>query len=736
MQEEPERNVPVRNFSGATAEFGDGGEVLKIALISDFSTVRISGLPLNSSPESIANSLNGLGFDVTLDSATISISQSGFAYLKVEDPSFATKFASRVQESTNVDSTLQLKATPITISSQSPTGSSGISSNKVHCSWHKLTQPVWLNYGTGEIAERVSAKFGDGRYRILGGLVKCGAPKESTTFTSRRGKAPRTSFNPRAWTVMLTDIPANATKMDIDEAIKMPFDKPRHIEMGSSGGLQDDETTYAIVKSLLTEIGPLEWWERMIEATGKRSKAKARFEEQSDAREAVASLDGKSVASLNNRKLTISLVYTSKFKIATTIYDTVQVKIEAFSKNWAEEYIYVTAYRNTDLSAKFTVLRIEGESFGAVYRAKVSLEQILEGNIAMYGKMPLWSQSLSSNGPAFQKLKQIQRDVGVIINRNKRLSQLHIYGSVEKRIEAERRLLSFITNESLASHTIELSPNEFSWALNGGFRSVIAALGEDKATFDVVSKPKKIRVTGSQNEYDTAVALVKGQATDTKLKPTITSDCVVCYTEAENPIRTSCDHVYCLDCFENLCAAGGSDEKDFQLRCCGAAGTCNVVFPLKEIQEHLSSAAFEDILKASFSSYVCHRPDAFRYCPSPDCGSVYRAASEPSQHKCAKCGVATCRCCHNPYLGLTCAEHREHATGGYEMLEKFKKEHGIKDCPKCGTPMEKTEGCNHMTCKGCGVHICWVCLQTFTTSAPCYEHMKQKHGGIGLDYLL
>lgn len=88
---------------------------------------------------------------------------------------------------------------------------------------------------------------------------------------------------------------------------------------------------------------------------------------------------------------------------------------------------------------------------------------------------------------------------------------------------------------------------------------------------------------------------------------------------------------------------------------------------------------------------------------------------------------------------MTCAEYQDLESGGYAAFEKFKKEMQIKDCPKCSTPMEKTDGCNHMTCQGCGTHICWVCMRTFGASGPCYDHMNKAHGSIGLgeiDYVL
>ena len=43
--------------------------------------------------------------------------------------------------------------------------------------------------------------------------------------------------------------------------------------------------------------------------------------------------------------------------------------------------------------------------------------------------------------------------------------------------------------------------------------------------------------------------------------------------------------------------------------------------------------------------------------------------------------------------------------------------------------IEKTEGCNHMTCK-CGAHICWKCINVFKTPQETYNHLRAAYGGI------
>ena len=41
-----------------------------------------------------------------------------------------------------------------------------------------------------------------------------------------------------------------------------------------------------------------------------------------------------------------------------------------------------------------------------------------------------------------------------------------------------------------------------------------------------------------------------------------------------------------------------------------------------------------------------------------------------------------------------------------------------KPCPLCRNPIEKSYGCNHMSCStynGCGHEFCWLCLTDWNT---------------------
>ncbi|KAJ6019789.1 hypothetical protein N7499_003113 [Penicillium canescens] len=222
------------------------------------------------------------------------------------------------------------------------------------------------------------------------------------------------------------------------------------------------------------------------------------------------------------------------------------------------------------------------------------------------------------------------------------------------------------------------------------------------------------------------------------------NDCAICWTEAENPVHTACKHVYCAGCFEYLCFAGVNS--DACIRCQDDAGKYHEVLLLAELQAHLPSAVLEDILENAFTTHVTRHLHNLQYCPTPDCGQLYRATT-PAGHNdgiadtdeshlfiCPACLVAVCTACKVSHDGLACVEHSDCASGGYQALQTAKKKFGIKDSPKCGIMIEKTFGCNHMTCSTCGAHICWVCLKSFSKGDLVYKHMSREHGGIGVHY--
>ncbi|EGR51620.1 uncharacterized protein TRIREDRAFT_103482 [Trichoderma reesei QM6a] len=734
IEDESKKDDFSRTIGGAFVQFEAGARVSKIRLPSDFSAVRINGLPQGTSEQSVRDMLAEKGLDIGVDDVyMLHMDGSCGASVRSDDPSFSKRLCAMFHSGYTWQG-VKIYATPIAAPMPSGHSARRVDCKKVHLSWHKAVRNVWLNFDNGDTAKRVSDLFAKGSYRILDQKVTTKPATEAQPTIHSYAWSP--SRNRVNWTVMLTEVPAAAETKDILQAITLERNRPRHVEVGPPTYSTDAEKASTIVRSLLTNIGPLEYFEVTLETNARRVKATARFLDEADARRAATELDKKELIFHPKARLTVQMVYSAKFKAGTSIYDAVYPRILAQEKAWKGKNVIFKAYNSTDPLKRFRLLKIEGESAADVAVAKADLESILGGVVAKGDGIPLWDSSLKANGRLFQAIKKLEAELSTTIIRDRGRSELRLFGSQARCEEVERRLAELIRAASLSTsaRAIELEPHKFFWACHGGFRKITARLGPEKASFDIISTPKKIVISGSLEDYDVALAIMEGreQVAESVVRHEVNEaaqDCSVCWTEAETPVKTRCGHVYCQECFERSCTMGDGTAADFAILCHGNQGSCKKVVVLDDLQEHLSEGALEDVLERSFSSYIKRHPNVFRYCPTPDCGYIYRVSSEARTLNCSNCLRPTCSACHEPHVGMSCADHQDIKTGGYQAFAKLKKELGIKDCPTCKTPLEKIDGCNHMTCIACKAHICWVCLMLFPNGTGIYAHMAKLHGG-------
>ncbi|KAK7750298.1 hypothetical protein SLS62_007815 [Diatrype stigma] len=753
--EKPTDEKVRRTLGGAVAHFEAGASITNVLFASDLSVSHISGLPLDSNQESVLALLRSHDLDTSKvsDVRVIRGDKLSNATVQAEDPDFAkavsVKLRPQTTSTTQAGPRIQAVSAPVDLSTASDSSALRVDCRKVHCSWHKPARTVWLNFGNGDIADRVGKKFKDGQYKILDQTVQ---PNDPTRGAGRH--------NPKAWTLCLTEVPAAATKKDVEGSIHSRSDKPRDVQLGKPTYDGDADTCSAVVQSLFTAVGPLEWWELTPDTTGKRMKASARYLNEEDAKESARTLNNSTIPFHRAARLTVQLVYSAKFKVSSVIFEAVQSQLKSNLPSWKKMHLHYVAYPQSDPPKWYRVLRIEGEMPKDVAAAKDTIANTLAGVVARDGpSAPLWHPSLLGNGPLNERLRELQRETGVLIVRDKVKSQLRLYGPPQKCEQVQPSIAALLRAEGLQEYPIDLSTEQFHWACQGGFKKISAELDASNANanvrFDIIPTPKRIIITGTAADYSIArdiingikeipsevVVLKKGKDTKSAPPPPPQQDCSVCWTEAEDPIRTKCNHIYCLDCFENLCLSAATQDSAVQIRCVGGgggggdSGSCATVLGLPELQEYLSSSAFEELLEQSFASYVRLHPQLIRHCPSPQCEYVYRVNSGGGarMHTCRSCLVPVCTGCQAQHEGVSCADHQEVASGRARANEDLKREMGIKDCPVCKTPLEKTEGCDHMTCR-CGAHICWVCLKTFEAAGACYTHMTREHGGIGLGH--
>lgn len=803
-EEEEEEENWCRELGGAVVDFGHGATVTKVSFASDFSAVRLRGLPANSTPRSVVLLLatymlsEQLRHDMVSEANVRVIPPSVDdpdhcqADVRVEDPHFATRLCAAVltpatEENANAFSAVVVNSNVALLSQTKAVTTSSlgrVDSKKVHVSWHKPTRSVWLNFGSETIAKTVAERFQNGIYTV------CGQQSQAKSSFSEpldhglhgAGRLHRRAFgynnhsrthNPVAWTVTLSDVPAAAGKGDILRQIPAGL-RPKHIELGQRAGHGGAETDFSMasasIHSLLLNAGPLEWWEDSTGAlaAGKRHKAKARFLHEADAARAVDMFNNQPLPFNRLDRLTVQLVHTGRLKVAAGIYRAVTSTILGHVANdWKPRHVQFTAYPAVH---GFRVLKVEGAVRQDVAGAKATLERVLAGTTAMQeegdGTRSLWLPEFSRRYSKGDKgvrirceLETLEERHGVAFLYDWRRSELRVVGAPARQRKALDALAALVrdvvpTLPSTAEKTevaITLDKDQLAWVSRGGYRAIVDAIGPDKARLDIVSTPKRIiLVPGDEGEYRTVMDLLLAESiaaalpdkSASRIAAAAAATCAVCWTEAENAVRTPCQHWYCSDCFGEMCHASADSASG--IRCVGMgdgdAAACDTPLALDTLHAHLSSAVLDAILETAFAAHVARHVDALRYCPTADCGQIYRVLSSTKESTatssssaplftCPACFSPVCRACHVAHEGVSCAEHKDRASGGYAALQVAKQSLGIKDCPKCGTLIEKIDGCNHMTCSACGTHICWVCLKVFSASRI-YDHLNKVHGGM------
>jgi hypothetical protein len=218
-----------------------------------------------------------------------------------------------------------------------------------------------------------------------------------------------------------------------------------------------------------------------------------------------------------------------------------------------------------------------------------------------------------------------------------------------------------------------------------------------------------------------------------KIQPN-SDDCSICWDETAEPIPTSCGHTCCTECFQNK--SSSASDGQLPMRCDGSGGDCQQVLTIQELKWNLSLSAFENLLASSFETHVRTHPNEFQLCPTFRCPQEHPrlqlAATDsdesPSPILCYSCLSMICPSCNVlEHPDLTCSEFKDLSPEATQSFKKWMKENKAQACPKCGTAIQKSYGCNHMQCFNCSIYFCWVCLHMSNSGTDCYAHIQREH---------
>jgi hypothetical protein len=214
-------------------------------------------------------------------------------------------------------------------------------------------------------------------------------------------------------------------------------------------------------------------------------------------------------------------------------------------------------------------------------------------------------------------------------------------------------------------------------------------------------------------------------------------ECGLCFELKDGArfVRLECGHAFCAECARRL-VSSCIRSCDVHVKCPDTS--CRELLQPHEIKEIAADDEIFDIwTDLSFKHGIANDPD-FGYCPR--CGGI---AIEDTEENCADCSVCfwvfctLCQESRHPGVDCVSAETklemlRQKAAGGSAdaIAALRKKEQELKSlsliektskfCPSCGEAVQKTEGCNKMTCV-CGSLFCWRCGD----QVHGYDHFKE-----------
>ncbi|KAF2396727.1 hypothetical protein EJ06DRAFT_483040 [Trichodelitschia bisporula] len=200
------------------------------------------------------------------------------------------------------------------------------------------------------------------------------------------------------------------------------------------------------------------------------------------------------------------------------------------------------------------------------------------------------------------------------------------------------------------------------------------------------------------DKTDPSTSYVQQQAAALRQFAKVKPECNVCGTETKRAdiARLPCGaHLFCKGCLKDHFLRAVNDQSLFPPHC------CRKPIPLSMISAQLSASEVQAYKDAELEHTTPHKI----YCSNPRC-SKFIPPLRITKHKAkCKCGHSTCPRCKRPAhaKGDGCPEDPDLA----DVL-KLGKKRGWQRCAKCLQMVEKTEGCDHMTCQ-CKYEFCYVC---------------------------
>ncbi|XP_078463615.1 E3 ubiquitin-protein ligase RNF216 isoform X2 [Lampetra planeri] len=202
-------------------------------------------------------------------------------------------------------------------------------------------------------------------------------------------------------------------------------------------------------------------------------------------------------------------------------------------------------------------------------------------------------------------------------------------------------------------------------------------------------------------------------------------ECGCCFAAVPFEEMTQCldGHLFCKDCLVRYAQEAVYGQAGAQLQC--MVSGCEEGFPQSELQKTLSQKILLKLSERQAEQDVSSAlRDELLRCPFCDFAAMLEQNSIVFVCPNPRCKKSSCRKCREDWkdhAGLTCEEVESQSQVKFRIsMEERMSAARIRKCPRCGTALLKSEGCNKLSCR-CGGTMCNVCR----TPNIGYDHFCQ-----------
>lgn len=442
---------------------------------------------------------------------------------------------------------------------------------------------------------------------------------------------------------------------------------------------------------------------------------------------------------LSWQKIQCQHVFHSFLSCPARVYFVIRKQLDSLLESFQQQKgVSYNLEKNDNNSYR---VKISANATKTIADLRRPLEQLMRGKTISHPSLTPTVLQLLLSRDGLALLKDVERKSGTCILYDRQNLNVRVFGPPKEVAAAEENLmaslLSLQENRQLEIHLRgrNLPPNLMKEVVQR-FGPDLQGLREMVPGVELTLKTRRhiLYVQGNKElkpkveEVISKVALSIDH--DGIVERPLETSCPICLCEPEEPYRLeACGHDFCRSCLVDQCESTIRSRDGFPL-CCTKEG-CKKLILLVDLRSLLPAEKMEELFRASLGAFASSSGGVYRFCPSPDCPSIYKVSppdAEAGHFVCGACSVETCTKCHLEYHPfVSCERYRKYKEDPDQSLVEWRKgKENIKVCPACGYTIEKIDGCNHIECK-CGRHICWVCLGFFRSSDECYTHLRSVH---------